>query len=60
LKAILSTNFDPEKARAKSKKYYVKLNELVDPSDVFAEIEIIPFEHTWEHTLELLAKRVPA
>jgi hypothetical protein len=59
LKAIMSTNFDSEKARAKSKKYYVKLNELVDPGDVFAEIEVIPFEHTWEYALDLLSKRVP-
>jgi hypothetical protein len=60
LKAIISTNFDYEKAKSKAKKYQVKLNELVDPSDAFAEIEIIPFEHTWEHALELLEKRQTA
>lgn len=57
LKALISTNFDLDKARKKGRKYFVKLKEEVEPGDAFAEIEIIPYHQLWEHILQLLEKK---
>lgn len=57
LKAIISTNFDAEKASRKGKKYHAKLQDEVDHEDYFAEIEVLPYEHIWEHMVELLPNK---
>ncbi|MFT2011481.1 hypothetical protein ACMA1I_22615 [Pontibacter sp. 13R65] len=62
LKLLILTvveNFDVDECLAKGEKYYQKLLETSPPGDAYAEIEIIPYEHLWEHVIETLrSKRI--
>ncbi len=60
LKLLILTvveHFDVEECLAKGDKYYQKLLEISPPGDAYAEIEIIPYEHLWEHVLEILKNK---
>lgn len=54
LKMLILTvteDFDAKICRDKGQKLYQKLLDTPAPGDAFAEIEIIPYEHLWEHIL---------
>ncbi|TXK26896.1 hypothetical protein FVR03_21455 [Pontibacter qinzhouensis] len=60
LKLLILTvveNFDAEECLYKGEKYYQKLLETSPPGDAYAEIEIIPYEHLWEHVIEILKNK---
>jgi hypothetical protein len=60
LKLLILTvteDFDAETCRKKGGKLYQKLIETPTPGDAYAEIEIVPYEHLWEHILNILEKR---
>ena len=60
LKLLILTvteDFDAEVCRKKGQKMYQKLMETPTPGDAYAEIEIVPYEHLWEHILSILDKQ---
>lgn len=57
LKLLILTvteDFDVNACRKKGQKLYQKLLETPTPGDAYAEIEIVPYEHLWEHILSIL------
>lgn len=57
LKLLILTvteDFDADICRKKGQKLYQKLMEAPTPGDAYAEIEIVPYEHLWEHILTIL------
>lgn len=57
LKLLILTvteDFDAEACRKKGQKLYQKLIETPPPGDAYAEIEIVPYEHLWDHILLIL------
>ena len=60
LKLLILTvteDFDAHDCRIKGQKLYQKLIETPTPGDAYAEIEIVPYEHLWEHILSILDKQ---
>jgi hypothetical protein len=60
LKLLILTvteDFDAYTCRKKGQKLYQKLLETPAPGDAYAEIEIVPYEHLWEHILSILKSR---
>lgn len=60
LKLLILTvteDFDAHDCRIKGQKLYQKLVETPTPGDAYAEIEIVPYEHLWEHILSILDKQ---
>ncbi len=51
---IVTEDYDAESSRKKGKKLFQKLADTPIPGDAFAEIEIVPYEHLWEHILDTL------
>ncbi|PTX14247.1 hypothetical protein C8N40_11294 [Pontibacter mucosus] len=51
---IVTEDYDVESCRKKGHKLYQKLIETPIPGDAYAEIEIVPYEHLWEHILDTL------
>jgi hypothetical protein len=41
--------------KAKGARTFEKLSNTPQPKDIFAEVEIIPYEHLWEFILEVLS-----
>ena len=41
----------------KGQKLYQKLIDSPPPGDAYAEIEIVPYEHLWEHILTILDRQ---
>lgn len=59
LKLLILTvteDFDAEECQKKGQKLYQKLVETPTPGDAYAEIEIVPYEHLWDHILSILEK----
>lgn len=57
LKLLILTvteDFDATGSRKRGAKLYQRLIETPIPGDAFAEIEIVPYEHLWEHILAIL------
>ncbi|RIJ41407.1 hypothetical protein [Pontibacter oryzae] len=57
LKLLIITvteDFDAQSSSKKGAKLYQRLIETPIPGDAFAEIEIVPYEHLWEHILLIL------
>lgn len=54
IKCLPSTGYDPKKAETKGRKYYEKLQELVELEGAFADIELLPFQNVWEHIISLM------
>lgn len=57
LKLLILTvteDFDVNACRRKGQKLYQKLVDTPTPGDAYAEIEIVPYEHLWEHILSIL------
>ena len=57
LKLLILTvteDFNADVCRSKGQKLYQKLIETPTPGDAYAEIEIVPYEHLWEHILSIL------
>ncbi|MFD2999491.1 hypothetical protein ACFS7Z_03895 [Pontibacter toksunensis] len=52
----VTEDFDADACRKKGQKLYQKLVEAPTPGDAYAEIEIVPYEHLWEHILSILEK----
>lgn len=50
----VTEDFDAKVCRQKGEKLYQKLIETPTPGDAYAEIEIVPYEHLWEHILNTL------
>lgn len=50
----VTEDFDADACRKKGQKLYQKLIEAPTPGDAYAEIEIVPYEHLWEHILSIL------
>lgn len=53
---IVTEDYDAEVCLKKGKNLYQKLIDTPIPGDAFAEIEIVPYEHLWEHILNTLRK----
>ncbi|GAB3528148.1 hypothetical protein GCM10027443_05680 [Pontibacter brevis] len=53
----VTEDFNAEDCKKKGQKLYQKLIETPPPGDAYAEIEIIPYEHLWEHILSILEKK---
>ncbi|MCX2740768.1 hypothetical protein [Pontibacter anaerobius] len=54
---IVTEDYDVTACRRKGHKLYQKLLETPTPGDAFAEIEIVPYEHLWEHILSTLENK---
>ncbi len=50
----VTEDFNAAACRKKGLKLYQKLIETPTPGDAYAEIEIVPYEHLWEHILSVL------
>lgn len=50
----VTEDFDADSSRKKGQKLYHRLSEAPTPGDAYAEIEIVPYEHLWEHILVIL------
>ncbi|WP_073854956.1 hypothetical protein [Pontibacter flavimaris] len=60
LKLLILTvteDYDAKSSRTKGQKLYQKLVEAPTPGDAFAEIEIVPYEHLWDHILFILENK---
>ncbi|WP_161891023.1 hypothetical protein [Pontibacter russatus] len=53
----VTEDFNVDACRSKGKKLYLKLIDTPTPGDAYAEIEIVPYEHLWEHILSILEKQ---
>ncbi|WP_266205115.1 hypothetical protein [Pontibacter kalidii] len=51
---IVTEDYDVVACKKKGQKLYQKLIETPIPGDAYAEIEIVPYEHLWEHILDRL------
>ncbi|MEQ9424380.1 MAG: hypothetical protein RJQ09_08195 [Cyclobacteriaceae bacterium] len=58
LLVIVDTGFNVELARKKGKKLLEKLQKTEESSDAYAEMEIIPYEHLWEHLMKMMKKEL--
>lgn len=60
LKLLILTvteDFDADECKKKGQKLYQRLIETPPPGDAYAEIEIVPYEHLWEHILSILDRK---
>ncbi|MBF9254879.1 hypothetical protein I2I11_16370 [Pontibacter sp. 172403-2] len=60
LKLLILTvteDFDAVACKAKGERLYQKLIQTPPPGDAYAEIEIVPYEHLWEHILSILEEK---
>lgn len=60
LKLLILTvteDYDPVATSKRGVKLYQKLVETPIPGDAYAEIEIVPYEHLWEHILIILESK---
>lgn len=60
LKLLILTvteDFEADTCRKKGQKLYQKLIDTPPPGDAYAEIEIVPYEHLWEHILTILDRQ---
>lgn len=53
----VTEDFDADACRKKGQKLYQKLIEAPIPGDAYAEIEIVPYEHLWEHIISILESK---
>ncbi|RDV14278.1 hypothetical protein DXT99_15225 [Pontibacter diazotrophicus] len=60
LKLLILTvteDFEADACKKKGQKLYQRLIETPPPGDAYAEIEIVPYEHLWEHILSILESK---
>ncbi len=53
---VIDTGFDADLALKRGEKLYDKLLTAEEPGDAYAEIEVIPYEHLWDHLMDMVAK----
>jgi hypothetical protein len=56
---VVEKDFDPVRAAERGKAVLQQLQDTPPPGAAYAEVEIIPYEHLWALTLQILHSGAP-
>ena len=57
LRMIVTCRFDYQIIVSKTQNLFEKLQHTPVPGDAYAQVEVVPYEHLWEHILEVVKEK---